>query len=475
VPLCGLVAGMVMTIVGIAVGQEKSQNAEEQKKVETVEKAGEGLPRKLSDEVKGLIEEEVQRRVKEALDAAKVPAAPSQEKPQGQPVTPAQLQELNDKVNQVIEDQKKVRPSEFNPAIGLVGETIFSYETRGTNQTGNARPGGFDVFLRSVELNVAASVDPFFRGYAVINGSADAATGETLWGIEEAALVSTSLPWNLTLQAGRFFAEFGRLGYIHDHELPFVNRPLPLDQYIGGESRTDGLQLNWLVPVDHYISVTAGVGDGMGSPPNNPGAKRGLNELNFWGRTSTYFDLTDDWQLETGVSGLTNPRTEDRGGSLLEPNGIATLTERKRQLVGVDLKVSYVPLQNNQFSGLTWVSELLYSHNRYRVDPNGIPFDGDEFERSNGAYGLYSYVTYKWDRQWSAVFLYERMEDAQDHRDVTAAYSPYITWATSHWNQIRLQFTHTYREPISGNKSDNAVYIQWAWIIGAHSHGWQQR
>mgnify|MGYP003342735863 CR=1 FL=1 len=35
--------------------------------------------------------------------------------------------------------------------------------------------------------------------------------------VEEAALVTTSLPWNLTAQAGRFFADFGRLSAIHDH------------------------------------------------------------------------------------------------------------------------------------------------------------------------------------------------------------------------------------------------------------------
>ncbi len=77
------------------------------------------------------------------------------------------------------------------------------------------------------------------------------------------------------MKAGRFFGEFGRLAYIHDHELPFVNRPLVLDQYIGGESRTDGVQLNWLVPIEHYVSLTVGVGNDFGSvaddttDPNN--------------------------------------------------------------------------------------------------------------------------------------------------------------------------------------------------------------
>ncbi len=388
--------------------------------------------------------------------------------------TPEQLGELNAKVDQMVEAQKKVRPGEFNPSIGVVGETVFSYRTKGSDQTGSDRPGGFDVNQRSIELNLAASVDPFAKGYVVINAAADSATGEATLGVEEAALQTTSLPWNLELKAGRFFGEFGRLGYIHDHELPFVNRPLALDQYIGGESQSDGLQLNWLPPIPHYVSLTVGVGDHFGDPKNNPRNYRAFSELNFWGRLSTYYDLTPNWQLEAGVSGLWNPKTDDRGGVLVQPNG-STLIERQRRVAGLDLKVSYVPLQNNQFRSFTWGTEVLYSDNRYLFDPNGIPSSGDEFESNVGAFGLYSYATYKWSRQWSGGFLFDWVQNAQNHSDETYAYSPYLTFALSHWNQLRLQYTHTDHNAVSGLKSDDAIYMQWAWIIGSHSHGWQQR
>jgi hypothetical protein len=393
-------------------------------------------------------------------------------------VTPEQLKDLSDKVDNVVEAQKKSLPSEFNPAIGFVGETVFSYRSKGSDVTGSDRPGGFDVWQRSLEMVASASVDPFAKGYAVINASADAATGEATLAVEEAALQTTSLPGNLELKAGRFFAEFGRLAYIHDHELPFVNRPLALDEYIGGESQSDGLQLNWLAPIPHYVSVTAGVGDHFGgdSPnPDHPGTFRAFDGLNFWGRLSTYFDLTPDWQLESGVSGLINPKTEDRGGALLQPNGISTLTEKERRLAGVDLKLSYVPLRNNQFQSFTWGTEVLYSDNRYLADPDGIPNNGDEFNENVGSVGLYSYMSYKWSRQWSAGFLFDYVQSTQNHSDVTTDYSPFITFALSHWNQLRLQYTHTSHNAASGLRPDDAIYLQWAWIIGAHSHGWQQR
>ncbi len=386
----------------------------------------------------------------------------------------AEVEELKQKVESVSQAQKKTLMSEFNPAIGVVGESVMSYRSEGSQPTGSDRPGGFDFNQRSMELNMSASVDPFAKGYAVVNASADSATGEMTLRVEEAALQTTSLPGNLELKAGRFFAEFGRLAYIHDHELPFVNRPLVLDKYIGGESKTDGLQVNWLVPIPHYVSWSVGVGDQFGDNPNNPGGYRAFNEMNFWSRLSTYFDLAPNWQLETGASGLFNPRTDDRGGVQAQPNG-STLTEHERRIVGGDLKVSYVPLRDNQFRSLTWGTEVLYSKNRYLVDPDGTPGTGDEYADSIGSLGAYTYLTWKFSRQWSTGFLFDWMENAQNQADRTTAYSPYLTLALSHWNQLRLQYTHTDHNVISGLRSDDAIYLQWTWIIGSHSHGWQQR
>ena len=210
--------------------------------------------------------------------------------------------------------------------------------------------------------------------------SADAHTGESTFSIEEAAIQTESLPWNLTVKAGRFFGEFGRLAYIHDHELPFVNRPLVLDQYIGGESRTDGIQVNWLVPIEHYVSLTVGAGNQFGGdvPPNNVGDFRHLGGWNYWGRLSTYFDLTPDISLEPGfqASGIhktIGPWT----APLTQPDG-STLTERERRLVGADLALSWKPLRNNQFQSLTWGTEVLYSNNRYDVQ---MPSDGTMFSQ----------------------------------------------------------------------------------------------
>ena len=107
---------------------------------------------------------------------------------------------------------------------------------------------------------------------------------------------------------------------------------------------------------------------------------------------------------------------------------------------------------------------------------NAAPgLSGDEFTGNVGALGLYSYVNYRWNREWSAGFLFDWLQSAADKNAETYAYSPFVTYALSHWNQLRLQYTHTEPSASTGLRPDDAIYLQWSWIIGAHSHGWSQR
>jgi len=75
----------------------------------------------------------------------------------------------------------------------------------------------------------------------------------------------------------------------------------------------------------------------------------------------------------------------------------------------------------------------------------------------------------------SLASCFEYVQNDQDSAGQTYGYSPYVTWALSHWNQLRLQYTHTQPNSATGNEPNDALYLQWTWIIGAHSHGWQQR
>src|SRR2546428_11123455 len=179
------------------------------------------------------------------------------------------IQEVEAKANAALEASKKTFVSQFNPAISLGIDTIGSYKSnaQGFNpgngpQAGarinNARPAGAYFNLRSAELFISADVDPFARAYATINASADAANNdEATLSVEEAAIVTTRLPYNLTIRGGRLFADFGTLGHRHDHDLPFVDRPPSLDVLVGGEGQTNGAEGSWLAPPPFFLRGNA--------------------------------------------------------------------------------------------------------------------------------------------------------------------------------------------------------------------------
>jgi hypothetical protein len=374
----------------------------------------------------------------------------------------------------------KTFPSQFNPAIGLIVDTVASYK----GQQG----GNFE--LRSAELGLSASVDPFARAWAIINGSSDG------FELEEAAIATTSLPYNLGLQGGRFFADFGRLSKFHDHDLPFVNRPVVLDEYVGGESQADGIQGSWLVPIGQYLTLTGGMYNKIGADNERVSnlTSRQLSDFTYLGRAATFFSLTDANSVDLGLSFAGTPRVaEDLG----EP----------RYLGGLDLTYRWIPLASSGYRGFIWGTEVLVnSENRPLGGFSDDTAVADEarlataldapiaspgvsrtpyrlsalaqqdttaplvFQRKN-AVGLYSYAEYRFSRQLFGGFLFDWAESIDPGVGDTFAYSPYLTLWASEFQRFRLEYTR-FEAP---GDHENQFFLQWTVIIGSHVHSFRDR
>lgn len=368
----------------------------------------------------------------------------------------------------------KTFPSQFNPAIGLILDNVASY--------GSETRGDFD--FRAAELGISASVDPFARGYAIITGSSDG------FDVEEAAIVTTSLPYNLTVKGGRFFADFGRLSKFHDHDLPFVNRPIVLDRYVGGESQSDGVELNYLVPMKQYLTLTAGWYNKMGAENErvDNGVSRDLSEFTYLGRAATFFGLNDANSIDLGGSWAYTPEVKvDDGAS--------------RNLVGLDLTYRYAPLAEAAYRGLVWGTELLYNQEDRPVGgfpssealatetslerglgvtplgPRVAPLAVDPaattpliFKRRD-ATGLYTYLEARITQRYYAGFLFDYAQDIDHVVGPTYAYSPYLTMWLSEFNRLRFQYTRLEQPGLH----ENQFFLQWTVILGSHVHGFRER
>ena len=304
------------------------------------------------------------------------------------------LADLEERVAELDAELRRTRGKRFTASIGMVGDFVGSYTSAGRDKTGAARPGGTDIRLRTAEVSFEAEVDKFARGNAVL-AATDDGNGTANVAVEELALVLTA-PNDFTLRAGRFFGDFGQLSSRHEAELPFVHRPLALKRFIGGESKTDGLELHYDFPFERHVTLAVGAGNQFGEFQNAPGAFRGLNELNYWAHLATELPLRADWTLTLGVSGLLGDRGDSRNGVLVQPDA-STLTEKRRRVAGLDWLLRWAP--EKQQRRFEFGGEWLYSSGNFLFDPDGsldpkraAPGPtGDEVHGGLHARGFYTY------------------------------------------------------------------------------------
>jgi hypothetical protein len=406
------------------------------------------------------MQEKIQQQ-EEAIEKLSTPAAPPVPPPTPVPAPPTardreQLkQEVREEVLRDIQPQlsagNKTFPSQFNPAIGLIIDTAFAYRQHEGNN--------FD--FRSAELGLSASVDPFVRGYAIFNGTSDG------FEVEEAALVTTSLPYNLTVKGGRFFADFGRLSKFHDHDLPFVNRPVVLDRFVGGESQADGAEVSYLLPIEQYVTLTAGMYNKLGAENDRVSNQvpRDLGEFTYLGRAATFISLSDAHSVDVGVSYAYTPRVK--------------IDEKaNRHLAGIDITYRYAPLSQAAYRGLVWGTEVLF--NRENRPVGGFPTDPTipppaVFERNN-AWGLYTYLEARLSRRFYPGFLFDYAQALDSGVGDTKAYSPYLTIWLSEFQRIRLQYTYRDQPGIPEVPAHaNEFFLQWTAVLGSHVHGFRDR
>lgn len=349
---------------------------------------------------------------------------------------------------QIEQVQKSVQSSRsalsaLNPAIGMALDMTAEHR---------ARAGG-DFNFRAAELGISASIDPYARAYAFINGTRDEVE------VEEAALVTTSLPWNLQARAGRFFADFGRLAKFHPHEYAFVNTPLSLERIVGGESKADGIELNYLFPTPFFLRGTVGGYNKLGAENErlDDTKSRAWSRFTYLGRLHTYFDLSDNHSIELGSSVAFTPSiripSDPQGGS--------------RTLTGLDVTYRYQPLASTLYQGLTVGGEFFGNSERV--------------ERSAGfrrmfAPGGYAYAEAKLSREWAAGFLYDNAPNIASPGKKTIGYSPFVTWNLSEFNRLRLQYSYL-DDQVREEKSERGhqFFLQWTAFLGSHTHGFRTR
>ncbi len=332
---------------------------------------------------------------------------------------------------------------------------------------------GFNA--RNIELAFDGAVDPYFEGFANIVFKLDN-DNETEVEVEEAFMQTTSLPFNLQLKAGQFFAAFGRLNPTHPHTWDFADTPLVNGLFLGPDGlRGVGAQGSWTLPLPWYSQLIFASQNGRGSTGfsfRNPGddgtffdrittdrEARGLQDFVWIPRFENSFNLSDTQTVLAGVSGAFGSNE--------------TGANSRTQIYGADLLYKWKSSHaEGGFPFMKWQTEFMYR----RFQAGHGADDSFPVAETFHDWGLYSQVLWGFKKGWVAGIRgdYVHMQDSMftDDLDRQSRWrlSANLTWYPTEFSKIRLQYNQDFLEEnfFLSAREVESIFLQWEFILGSH-------
>ncbi|HUP89130.1 MAG TPA: hypothetical protein VM100_07270 [Longimicrobiales bacterium] len=359
--------------------------------------------------------------------------------------------------------------------VSFVGLTDAGWSTEPnvrSLQVGDHDPHVRGFSIPNAELALDGAVDPYFKAFANIVYKLDE-EGETGVELEEMYFLTTSLPHNMQLKAGQFFAEFGRQNPQHPHSWAFADQPLVLNRMFGAEGlRSQGARLSWLLPSSWYVEAMLTVMNSAGgttssfrseeSPEIHGGIPverpvSGLSDLLVVPRIATSFELTSTQTLLAGVSAAVGPNN--------------SAEDARSAVFGFDLYWKWKsPTAHQGFPFVSFQTEGLVRRYEAGARPsaeNGATLTSETL-RDRGAYA---------QMLWGVkplLVLGLRGEFANGDDGVfeselrTDRYrvTPNVTWYPTEFSKFRLQYNYDHR---AGIGVDHSVWVQLEFLLGAHA------
>jgi hypothetical protein len=335
----------------------------------------------------------------------------------------------------------------FNPDIAVIGDFLGA---AGSNPLqpdpfalGADHPNALQ--LHESEASFQAVVDPYARADFFIS------FGEEGVDVEEGYLTLTSLPGGLLTRVGKMRAAFGKVNSLHNHVLPWADRPLVTYNLVGGEDGIDdaGISVARLIPNPWlFLEATGQVFRGDSGAEGSPLFQTThRSDLSYVGHLRAYHDLTENANLDFGAS-----YSRGHNGLFASPDADHSLVT---QLYGIDATYRWRPLQRSIYHSFVGRLEWIRSRRDQPLALGGLQTSD----------GMYVSGDYQFGRRWFAGARYDRSDRAAQASLLDTGGSFVLTYWPSEFSQVRGQYRRTnYAEGVSANE----LLFQFQFSIGAH-------
>lgn len=323
----------------------------------------------------------------------------------------------------------------LNPDISVIGDFIGAVGRSNVPRSlmdSNLAP--FPLMqMHESEVGLQAVVDPYARGDFFLS------FGEQGVNLEEGYITFTSVPAGLVAKVGKFRSAFGIVNTLHNHTLPWIDRPIVTNELVGGEDGIDdaGLSLDriWAGPKGIVIETTGQVFRGDSGDVFKSSQR---SDASVVGHLRAYRDLTESTNLDLGFSYA-------RGHNDL---GSAFLTN----LYGMDATFRWKPLRRAIYHSVLVRSELFWSRR-------------DQLPAQQRAFGFYTAADYRLNRRWTLGGRFDRSGRARAANLTDTGGSFVFTYWPSEFSQLRGQYRVTH---FAEGRDGNEMLFQAIFVLGAH-------
>jgi hypothetical protein len=378
--------------------------------------------------------------------------------------------------------------SGFNPEASLILQGAY----REMKKVPNRQISGFvsapdsespkrGFSLDETELVLGASIDPYWRGQAILaihDGEVE---------VEEAWFQSLAIGHGIGLKGGRIRSGIGYLNEQHPHAWDFSDAPLIYQAMFGSHASyaQDGVQLKWLAPTPVFLEFGAEFGRGANFPGTDKD-KNGSGGGAVFAHVGGDLGVSNNWRA--GVSYL-KTSAANRESNFNDINGV----EAQGAFNGdsatwlADFVWKWSPNGNPKYQNFKFQTEYFSREEKGSLNCTDNNSAGNACNPNNdgssvtSSYrtrqsGWYAQGVYQFTPNWRAGLRYDQLDSgtrdfgvnssnlvAESYRPKRA--SAMVDYSWSEFSRMRLQFA---QDKSMAGITDNQITLQYIMSLGAH-------
>ena len=308
--------------------------------------------------------------------------------------------------------------------------------------------------FHETEIAFQAIVDPFARADFFVSLNREGIE------LEEGYLTFSSLPAGLVAKVGKIRAAFGKVNAMHNDALPWIDRPLVVENLVAGEEGINdaGLSVSRILPAPKGIFLEA-TGQIYRGDSGSLFAASQKKDVAYVAHLRGYKDLTESTNIDLGFSYA-------HGHSAPGADQIVLGPDFHTNLYGIDATLRWKPLRRAIYHSFLARTELVWSQREQFSPTPPLP----ETQR---AFGFFTSADYRLNRRWTVGARYDRSRRARQANLTDSGFSALLTYWPSEFSQVRGQYRFArYAEGHDGRHDGrhdgNELRFQFLFVLGAH-------